>query len=94
MTTADEIARNIVFDKVTEPNLISYSIRNNANGDPWREIKLIFNGSDQPRYVKVPKAEWTVIAQDSAINAAGLGVSKGGRMMVAPYSALILAREK
>lgn len=94
MTTADEIARNIVFDKVTEPNLISYSIRNNANGDPWREIKLIFNGSDQPRYVKVPKAEWTVIAQDSAINAEGLGVSKGGRMMVAPYSALILAREK
>lgn len=94
MTTADEVARNIVFDKVNEPNLISYSIRNNANGDPWREIKLIFNGSDQPRYVKVPKAEWTVIAQDAAINAEGLGVSKGGRMMVAPCSALILAREK
>ena len=36
MTTADEIARNIVFDKVSAPNVISYSIRNNANGDACR----------------------------------------------------------
>ncbi len=33
MTSADDVARNIVFDKTDTPNLISYSIRNNANGD-------------------------------------------------------------
>lgn len=94
MTTADEIARNIVFDKVDTPNLISYSIKNNANGDSWKEIKVIFNGSDEAREVKVPKGNWIVVAEDGRINADGLGESRGGKMTVAPVSALILAREK
>lgn len=94
MTTADEIARNIVFDKVKEPNLISYSIKNNANGDNWSEIKLVFNGADETRTVNIPKGNWIVVAQDGKINADGLGATKGGKMEVAPTSALILAREK
>lgn len=94
MTTADEVARNIVFDKVKEPNLISYSIKNNANGDKWNEIKLIFNGSDETRSVNVPKGKWIIVAQDGEIKADGLGEAKGGKMEVAPTSALILAREK
>ena len=94
MTTADEIARNIVFDKVSEPNLISYSIKNNANGDQWKEIKLVFNGSSEAREVSIPKGNWTVIARDGQISATGLDTAKGGKMTVAPTSALILAREK
>lgn len=93
MTTAEDIARNIVFDKVDGTNLISYSIKNNANGDEWREIKLVFNGSEEPREVNVPKGDWIVIAEDGRINAEGLGTSRGGKVTVAPTSALILARK-
>lgn len=93
MRTADEIAKNIVFDKVNEPNLISYSIKNNANGDSWKEIKLVFNGSDEAKTVKVSKGDWTIIAEDGNINAEGLGTTRGGTLTVAPRSALILARE-
>lgn len=94
MTTTGDIAKNIVFDKVNEPNLISYSIKNNANGDKWKEIKLIFNGSATPYEVKIPKGDWIVIARDGQISATGLDSTKGGKMTVAPTSALILAREK
>lgn len=94
MTTADDIARHIVFDKVNRDNLISYSIKDNANGDSWREIKLVFNGADTPAEVKVAKADWIVIAEDGRIDPDGLGRTRGGRMEVAPRSALILAREK
>ncbi len=94
MTTAEDIARNIVFDNVTEPCLISYSIKNNANGDEWREIKLVFNGSEEAREVRVPKGDWIVIARDGDINAEGLDTTRGGRLTVAPTSALILARKK
>lgn len=93
MRTAEEIAKNIVFDKVNEPNLISYSIKNNANGDVWKEIKLVFNGSDEAKTVKVAKGDWIIIAEDGNINADGLGTSRGGTLTVAPRSALILARE-
>lgn len=94
MTTADDIARNIVFDEVNDPNLISYSIKNNANGDSWKEIKVVFNGSDEARQVKVPKGNWIVVAEDGRLNPEGLGTSRGGKISVAPTSALILAREK
>lgn len=93
MRTAEEIAKNIVFDKVNEPNLISYSIKNNANGDTWKEIKLVFNGSDEAKTVKVAKGDWIIIAEDGNINAEGLGTTRGGTLTVAPRSALILARE-
>ncbi|MDE5962357.1 MAG: hypothetical protein K2H08_11685, partial [Duncaniella sp.] len=65
-----------------------------ANGDEWKEIKLVFNGADEPREVKIPKGNWTVIAEDGNINADGLRAAKGGKMTVAPRSALILALTK
>ncbi len=94
MTTSEQIAKHLVFDKVDAPNLISYSLKDNANDDTWKEIKLVFNGSDKPQSVKVARGNWIVIASDGVINAEGIGFSKGGRLDVAPYSALILAREK
>ncbi|MEG0012282.1 MAG: type I pullulanase [Muribaculaceae bacterium] len=92
MTSAQDVAKHIVFDKVSTPNLISYSIKDNANGDKWNEIKLIFNGSDKAQQVKVAKANWIIVAQDGKINEAGLGTSQGGKITIAPSSALILAK--
>ncbi len=92
MTTAEQVARHLKFDK-TEPGLISYSLIDHANGDAWKEIKLVFNGSESTREVKIPRGNWTIIAEDGKINASGMGTSKGGKMTVAPTSALILARD-
>ena len=94
MTTAEAIAKHIVFDDVKGENLISYSIKDNANGDEWKEIKLVFNGSNEAQEVKIKKGEWIIIAQDGKLKADGMGTTKGGKMTVAPTSALILARVK
>lgn len=94
MTTAEEIARNIVFDRVDSPNVISYSIKNNANGDEWKEIKIVFNGSTSAFVARIPRGDWTVIARDGQINPDGLDSSRGGSVTVAPTSALILARTR
>ena len=92
MTSVEQIAKHLVFDKNTDENVISYSLRDHANGDSWKEIKVIFNGNPKAMEVKVPKGNWTVIADDGKIKADGLGKAKGGKMTVAPTSALILAR--
>ncbi len=99
MTSADDIARNIRFDRTEGSNLVSYSILNHANGDEWKEIKLVFNGSDDSRQVNIPKGDWLVVAQDGRLNHTGLENAdgsklhmRGGRTEVAPRSALILAR--
>ncbi len=92
MTSADQITRHLVFDEGMEENVISYSLMDHANGDEWKEIKVIFNGNPKAMTVKIPKGKWTVIADDGRIKADGLGQSKGGIVTVAPTSALILSR--
>lgn len=97
MTSADDIARHLVFDKIDSaktPNLISYSLKDHANGDSWNEIKLVFNGASEPQTVNIKKGVWKIVAKDGKISPAeGLGTTKGGKITLAPYSALILARE-
>ncbi len=92
MTTAEEVARNLVFDKVKEQNVISYSLKNHANGDSCKEIKVVFNGNDHDVIVSVPKGDWTVVARDGSICADGLDSTRGGKLTVAATSALILTR--
>ena len=92
MTSAADIARNIVFDKTGKDCVVSYSIKNHANGDEWAEIKVVFNGNDSDVAVNVAKGKWTVIAADGSIAPEGLGTSRGGRVTVASRSALIMAR--
>ncbi len=97
MTSAEDIARHLVFDKIDStktPNLISYSLKDNANGDSWKEIKVVFNGASHPQTVTVPKGKWMIVAKDGKMAHDGsLGASAGGKMTLAPYSALILARQ-
>jgi pullulanase len=92
MTTAEDVARNLVFDKVKEQNVISYSLKNHANGDSCKEIKVVFNGNDHDVIVSVPKGDWTVVARDGSICADGLDSTRGGKLTVASTSALILTR--
>lgn len=95
MTSADQIAKHLVFDKIDSekiPNLISYTLKDNANGDSWKEIKVIFNGGDEARTIKLPKGTWNAVVKDGKIDPkAGLGVLSG-TVKVAPRSALILKR--
>ena len=93
MTTAADIARHLKFDKSAEPCFISYTLTDHANGDQWKEIKVMFNGNDTAIETRIPSGRWTVIARDGRINAEGLGSVKGGKITVEPRSALILARE-
>ena len=91
MTSQADIASHLKFDRTDSrktPNLISYSLTDHANGDAWEEIKL-----DKPQTVDIKKGDWKIVAKDGHISAAAdLGATEGGKITVAPRSALILAR--
>ena len=94
MTSAEDIARHLVFDEIDssrEPNLISYSLKDNANGDEWKEIKVVFNGASSSRVVNVKKGKWVIVAKDGKFTGQDAEDRfNGGRIELAPYSALIL----
>lgn len=97
MNSAQDIAENLVFDEIDSsvtPNLISYSLKNHANGDEWEEIKLVFNGASNPQNIDIPTGDWKIVAKDGKINPEGnLGTTQGGVILLQPYSALILAKD-
>ena len=94
MTETADVAKHLKFDNVKQSNLISYSLKDHANGDSWKEIKIVFNGSTSAFVARIPRGDWTVIARDGQINPDGLDSSRGGSVTVAPTSALILARTR
>lgn len=95
MNSAEDIRKHLIFDDIDSektPNLISYSLKDHANGDSWKEIKVVFNGSKVAQSVEIPEGNWLIVAKDGKINAdEGLGTTEGGTMTLSPYSSLILA---
>ncbi|MDE6017493.1 MAG: type I pullulanase [Muribaculaceae bacterium] len=96
MTTAGQIAKHLEFDDIdssTTPNLISYTLKDNANGDSWKDIKVIFNGGDEPRSVRLPKGTWKAAVLDGKIDLSESLGSFKGTIKVAPASAAILYKD-
>ena len=97
MTSAEDIAKHLVFDRIdsrSKPNLISYTLKDHANGDEWKDIKVVFNGASTSQSVKISKGNWTIVTRDGNFidPEAPKAVFKGGEISLAPYSALILRR--
>lgn len=92
LRTAEEIQHHIVLDTGYRPHIISFAIQENAGGDVWEDIRIIFNGGSKGARVKIPKGNWVVIAEDGRINPDGIRSSKGGLLRVTAVSAMILAR--
>lgn len=59
-------------------------------GEPWKRIVVVLNGSRDSRTVDIPAGDYTVVCRDGLIHEEGMGRQQGGRVTVAPQSALIL----
>ena len=68
---------------------MGYTISNNANGDHWGKILVVFNGNNQPMNVDVPAGEWTAVGFDGKIELKGLMKSNGGAITIPATSAFI-----
>lgn len=94
MNNAKDIAKYLVFDNIDSvktPNLISYTLKDHANGDEWKDIKVVFNGASKPQKINVKRGKWSVVLKDgNFIKENGADIFLGGDIELAPYSALIL----
>ena len=58
MTSARDVKENLEF-KTTKSGLVSYQLSNNANGDDWKNIYVIYNAKTKPFKYKL-EGEWQV----------------------------------
>ncbi len=94
MPTTEMLAEHLVFLDIDEPNVIGYLLKNNANGDKWKNILVIFNGNQTKEVdIRLPEGEWKVVVEDWLVDLRAKNKVKGKKVEVPPISALILAQE-
>ena len=91
MADSEMVKKNLLFLPVTDPQLIAYQLKDHANNDPWKQIIVIFNGSEVEKQVALPEGTWSVALQEYKFRYDKISVS--GTAKVAPSSAMILFAE-
>lgn len=91
MGSQEAIARHLEFLDIPYDNIIGYMLKDNANGDSWKRIVVIFNGNKVGKQVKIPEGDWNIICQNGRIALNGMGAKSSNKANLQPYSACILA---
>ena len=90
--TADLVRKHLEF-LPTADCLVAYRLTAPQQGrgkDSWGSAIIILNANAESRVVEIPQGEYTIVCQDGKIDEQGLGIVQGGKVTVAPQSALIL----
>ena len=91
MTTQDMVQKNLKFLDMKTPNVVAYTLDNNANKDSWKQILVIFNGNRKPVVLQIPEGTWNVVCYNGTINPAGVLMQvKGQKLNVPASSAAIM----
>ncbi len=91
MSDAGMVRRNLEFIDAPS-NVVAFRLKNNANGDAWKDIVVILNSNKTSQKVVIPQGSWTAVCQNCQINLAGISAFEGNEAVVAPQEALILYR--
>jgi pullulanase len=90
---ASNIRQFLTFNKDQQNGLIAYRIEN-APGEPWKNIYVMFNGTDKDQNISLPFAEWKIIANEEYVFLKPEKGFKAGNAKLKPYSLLILKCEE
>lgn len=84
------LRRQLEFLPVKNTNVVAFILKDNANGDSWKNIIVALNSRAEPVKLDIPSGKYTVICKDGKINMKGLGQVSGAELMVPARSAMII----
>ena len=71
MPSTKMIQEHLKFIETGDPLLIAYQLTGHANGDPWKDILVLLNGSQQDKTIKMPDGNWALAGYGDVINEKG-----------------------
>jgi len=93
MRTNEEIQEHLTFLDFETGGLVGYIIKDNANGDTWKDIVVLFNGKQETQTATIPAGNWTIALKGNQIKETGLGklvIKKGDTLEIPASSAMVL----
>ena len=91
--TAELVQQHVEFLPADDETLIIYRINDLENIDSAKSLTVLLNGSAKSAQAEIPEGQYSVLAHDAQANPQGLGIIKGGKIVVEPYSATILTEQ-
>ena len=91
MGSAEAVKAHVELVPTDNEHLIIYRINDLEGIDNAKSLIVLLNGGAQLAEAEVTETTYTVLAHDGQANAQGLGEIQGGKIVVEPYSATILA---
>ncbi len=61
MSSGKDIAEHLLFFPNTPNNVVAYQLNGGAVKDSWKNIVVIFNGSESIQKMSLPKGNWTTV---------------------------------
>lgn len=92
MTSTEMLQQHLEFLEVSDNNLIAYQLKDNANGDDWANILVVYNGNAEYKTLEIPAGDWKVVLDGERVNEEGLGTINASQLTVAGRSAMVLAQ--
>lgn len=89
MTTAADVQKHLTFLEGTKPGVVGFLLKDNANGDAWKNILVIHNGNAEAMVMDIPDGTWTTVVSDGKIDRNGITTFSGSRVTVPPVSSLV-----
>jgi pullulanase len=89
MSTA-AIQEHLEFIDTEDENVIAYKLKDNANGDEWKEILVLLNGSHLNKTTNIPKNAYSLVADGNQVNENGIRNYNNGVITIPAYTAFIL----
>lgn len=62
LTTSEAVLNHLQFLDNQNKNVVAFLIKNNANGDSWKNILVIYNANNYSVDVKLPSGSWNLAA--------------------------------
>ncbi|MBP7866290.1 MAG: type I pullulanase [Acidobacteria bacterium] len=90
MSVASVVGRHVRFLEGLPENVLAYVLHGRANGDPWAEILVAFNGTAAPQTLAAP-GRWEVVVDGLSAGTKTLSTAKD-TVKIAPFSALVAHR--
>ena len=73
MGDADKVRQYMEFLPVEGSNLVAFILKDNANGDSWKNIIVAFNSRKEPAKLSIPAGRYTIVCKDGKIKQSGMG---------------------
>lgn len=90
MGDADTVRQYMEFLPVEGSNLVAFILKDNANGDSWKNIIVAFNSRKEPAKLSIPAGRYTIVCKDGKIKQSGMGQVSGNEIIVPARSAMII----